>query len=125
MASTKPCILGIGLTLTPGTDVFHIEAEKAASQGFELATYEADVKALSEDEILKRLSEKLKEREYAAVTIGFGVRGKKELTGLFEKMVNLCIVEGKGAKLGFAITPNDIVDAAGRVLGGNPGTSSL
>lgn len=59
------------------------------------------------------------------ISVGFGLRGNKELTGLFEGVVN-CVVErgcggeGEGkrrTRLAFAVVPDEICEAAGRVLG--------
>lgn len=58
--------------------------------------------------------EALKARKPDGVIVGYGIRGSKELTGMFEEIVNAVVKEGRGAKLMFNTVPQDGIESARR-----------
>ncbi len=118
MASETRNLLGVGLVTKPidpeGTMIPN-EIAKAKSSNCNLDVYEIDA-SVGHDEIISGLTQYLKSKKYAAITIGFGVRGNSDLTPLFEKLVNACVEHQPGAKYGFALHPTLMVESFERVL---------
>ncbi|KAK5958306.1 hypothetical protein OHC33_000148 [Knufia fluminis] len=115
MASEPRNILAMGLTLPHSSTIISDQKDKAKTRNFILDMYEFDISA-SHDEVIVGLTQYLKSKKYVAISIGFGVRGNRDLTPLFEKLVNACIEHQPGAKFGFALLPTAVVEACERVL---------
>lgn len=118
MASETRNLLGVGLvikSIDPEGTMIPNEIAKAKSRNFNLDVYEIDT-SLAHDEIVSGLTRYLKSKKYAAITIGFGIRGNSDLTPLFEKLVNACVEHQPGAKYGFALHPTLMVETVERVL---------
>lgn len=119
MASETRNILGIGLlipsSMDPDNTLISNETSRAKASNFNLDMYSCDT-ALPYDDVVSGLTHMLKSKKYAAISIGFGVRGNKDLTPLFEKLVNACIEHQPEVKLGFALLPTAVVEACARVL---------
>ncbi|KAF3922150.1 hypothetical protein ABW21_db0201509 [Orbilia brochopaga] len=81
-----------------------------AAAGFDTILFEF------EPHDLPLFQEKLKERKWDAVIIGFGVRGQPPLTTHFEAVVNMVREHDAGIKLGFNTIPSDTVQAAKRLF---------
>lgn len=113
-------ILGIGFPILnkfdPKGDVLEKQKAQAEAQGFDLTIWLVDAVNEPPEKVLADFKQKLEEKQYAAVSIGFGVRGNRDITPVFEKMVNLCIEMQPGVKMAFANLPDDVVDACQRVL---------
>lgn len=80
------------------------------------AGYEATTLQLNPDDITSSLAEVkeiLVEKEFKAVVIGYGLRGLKEYTVLFEGVVG-CVME-KGVRLLFTEAPDGVMEALGRL----------
>lgn len=121
MAITQtPSVLGIGFPMVEEVDptgtLFDEEIERAKVQNIDLSYLVIDFVNEPKEKVLDVLSKKLKEQKYTVVSIGFGVRGNRGLTEVFEKMVNMCWELQPGVKLAFATSPRDVTDAAVRVL---------
>ncbi|EIM80583.1 uncharacterized protein STEHIDRAFT_172341 [Stereum hirsutum FP-91666 SS1] len=67
------------------------------------------------DSIVSPIVDKLQKMKWDVVVIGFGVRGKPELTLYFEKLVNAIREYAPQAKLGFNSSPGETLDAAKRL----------
>ncbi|KAK5958303.1 hypothetical protein OHC33_000145 [Knufia fluminis] len=99
---------------------------KATNNNIHLEHHTVDTH-LPATESLSGLPSLISSREWDVISIGFGLRGNKELTGLFEGLVNLVVEgvcrggdgegQGKRTRLAFAVVPDEICEAAGRVLG--------
>jgi len=115
MPSETSNILGIGLQIAPGDTIIPAEIAKAKADNFDLEVYGCDT-SKSNDDVVSGLMEYLKSKKYVAISIGFGVRGNRDLTPLFEQLVNACIELQPEAKFGFAISPTSIFETCKRVL---------
>ena len=94
------------------------EMGKLREAGFEPTLHLVDAKSPSKIEDFKAT---LAEKRWDGVSVGFGVRGKPELTELFEDLVNAVIEvgtkqEGGVPKLCFALAPDGQLPNAKRVL---------
>lgn len=59
---------------------------------------------------------KIRERSWDVVAIGYGVRASQAWTGVFELMVNMAAQEGKSVpKFAFNLMPNQVLEAVMRV----------
>lgn len=67
------------------------------------------------DSIVSPIVDKLQKMKWDVVVIGFGVRGKPELTLYFERLVNAIREYAPQAKLGFNSSPGETLDAAKRL----------
>lgn len=114
MSTSPHSVLGIGFAVQD--DVLDKQRELAPTKNLDLTF--CVVGALNEppETALAGLKQKLEEHKYAIVSIGFGIRGNRDLTPLFERMVNLIIEKQPGVKLAFAKSPHDVVDACMRIL---------
>eukprot|EP01117_Protostelium_nocturnum_P004037 TRINITY_DN15308_c0_g1_i1.p1 TRINITY_DN15308_c0_g1~~TRINITY_DN15308_c0_g1_i1.p1 ORF type:complete len:126 (-),score=20.01 TRINITY_DN15308_c0_g1_i1:76-453(-) len=78
------------------------------------AGYQYDFFGVSPEEGTKPLVQKLKEKKYDGICIGFGVRGQGQLTVFFEDLVNAIVKNAPGTQLLFNSTPNDTLAAIKR-----------
>lgn len=93
------------------------EVERATAQNLSLEFLLVDLDQKAVDECVTELKHRLDEKRYAAISIGFGVRGNRDHTDVFEKLVNTCVELNPGVKFGFAIWPDDVVASLERALG--------
>jgi len=115
MPSETRNLLGIGLQIAPGDTIIPAEIAKAKAGNFDLEVYGCDT-SKSTDDVVSGLAQYLRSKKYAAISIGFGVRGNRDLTPLFEELVNTCIEHQPEAKFGFAISPAGIFETCERAL---------
>lgn len=112
--------LGIGFPLLhefdPKGNVLDKQRERAAAENISLSFLLVEAVKEPPETILAKLRGKLEERKYEVVSFGFGVRGNRDITPLFEKMVNMTLEMQPGVKLAFAVLPSDVFDACMRVL---------
>ena len=93
------------------------EVEKAKAGGVDCSVFMPDPRDLAGT--LEKLRAELREREWDAVSIGFGLRGLKEHTELFEGLVNLVVEVRPGAGFAFPLGPADVWAAIQRRFGLN------
>lgn len=100
----------------PDGTLFDEEIERAKAQNLDLSYLTIDPVNDTKEKVLDELLERLKQQKYTVISIGFGVRGNRGLTEVFEDMVNMCWEIQPGVKMAFATSPRDVVEAAIRVL---------
>lgn len=120
--STNRNILAIGLPIPPqfgdSEKIFAQQIAAAAEQDLHLDMFLTDMVGVPVADIIGRLGEKLRSKQYALICIGFGVRGNQELTEVFEAAVNVCVeVQGNGVRFGFQTRPDGLVETWKRVMG--------
>ncbi|KAK3641772.1 hypothetical protein LTR56_011099 [Elasticomyces elasticus] len=76
---------------------------KAKAAGFEVI-----------EDTLRRFTEQLSSRKWAAVNVGYGVRGHKEHTETFERLLDACRRICPGAKIIFSNGPDEVITAIRR-----------
>lgn len=86
---------------------------KARQAGFALSTINID--PTTHGAAILELRDALKDQHFDGFLLGFGLRAAKELTGLFEDVVNTCREVSPSTKLGFPQTPDGVLAAAERV----------
>lgn len=86
--------------------------EKANQAGFDVVAVDANPQ--DPEDTLKRFSEALQSREAVGVNIGYGLRGHKEHTELFEKMINTACELRPGIKIMFSNGPGEVITAIKR-----------
>lgn len=98
-------------------DFFRSQIDKAAAAGFDLQVQQVDV-TLTHDVILNDVRGVLKKEQWDGVAIGFGIRGREDLTPLFEKLVNAVVGEVQPTpKFCFPLTPHTVWESFSRVYG--------
>lgn len=130
-APSKRKILGIGIlkesssqdpAYSPERVKQEVDQELARLReaGFESTLYFADSKDI--EATMPAVKSLLRDSTWDGVSVGFGLRGAREYTALFEDIVNSVITETRGhvPKLMFTSSTTDIYDAAIRVLGARP-----
>jgi len=87
---------------------------KAREAGFEVIN--EDINPQDPEYSLKRFTQQLESRQWVAVNVGFGVRGHKENTVLFEKMLSEVwrIRGADGVNVIFSNGPDDLIRAIER-----------
>ena len=85
---------------------------KANAAGFEIVA--EDVNPQDPDDTVRRLTDQLRSREWAAVNVGYGVRGHKEHTETFEKLLNAARTIRPDAKIIFSNGPDEVITAIRR-----------
>ncbi|KAK5072948.1 hypothetical protein LTS08_007070 [Lithohypha guttulata] len=116
----QPNLLVMGLPPNPNNQIdkpLEQARTEAESKGYNLTICTLDPINWPEEQTLSVLGKELDTRKYTVISIGFGVRGNRGATPMFEKMVNLCVEKQPGAKFGFAVHPTDIVSACERAMG--------
>lgn len=68
------------------------------------------------DEARERLDHSLTQKKYDAVCVGFGLRGNRDFTPLFELIVNKAARAQSQARFAFVNWPNEIMLATRRAL---------
>ena len=84
----------------------------AREAGFEVIG--EDVNPNDPEDTARRFVERLRERDWAAVNVGYGVRGHKEHTELFEKLLNAAREIRPQAKIIFSNGPDEVITAIRR-----------
>lgn len=87
---------------------------KAKADGFEPANIDLDPQDVEDS--LGRLETELKRQTWDLFIIGYGIRGNKDFTELFEKVVNLAIAVQPTIKFGFSQAPGEVYETMRRVL---------
>jgi len=85
---------------------------KAKAAGFEIVA--EDVDPSDPEGTIRRLTDQLNSREWVAVNVGFGVRGHKEHTETFEKLLNAARTIRPDAKVIFSNGPDEVITAIRR-----------
>lgn len=121
MASQKKAVLAIGVrglanwTPQESQKLISTEIEKGTTAGLELELHQVNLQD-SEEQTLKELEQSLLKRNWEAIAFGYGLRGDRDRTPLFEKIVNVAVQRVPNAKIAFPILPDKIVEAFERVL---------
>ncbi|KAK3115620.1 hypothetical protein LTR53_004827 [Teratosphaeriaceae sp. CCFEE 6253] len=84
----------------------------ANAAGFEIVA--EDVNPQDPEGTLQRMTDQLRSREWAAVNVGFGVRGHKEHTETFERLLNAARTIRPEAKVIFSNGPDEVITAIRR-----------
>ncbi|KAK5119559.1 hypothetical protein LTR85_007387 [Meristemomyces frigidus] len=85
---------------------------KARAAGFEVIG--VDMNPKDPEDSLKRFTEQLQSRDFVGVNVGYGVRGHKENTELFEKLLNKAWEVRPGIKIMFSNGPDEVITAIQR-----------
>ena len=80
---------------------------KAREAGFEVTA--CDINPQDPDDSLKRFVEALESREWSGVNVGYGVRGHKENTVLFETMLRETWRVRPGVRVMFSNGPDELL----------------
>lgn len=122
MTPSLRSVLAIGVRGLPGWSpaeaqkLISAEKEKATKAGFELDVL-AILPSQPEKQIIEEVEKALSKRNFAGVALGFGIRGDRELTPLFEKITNLVMERVEPMpKLAFPLLPDEVVKSFERVL---------
>lgn len=62
------------------------------------------------DKLLSDLRDRLRARKFDGLLVGWCLRGYTERTEVFEKVVEVCVEEGRGAKLMFSTGPENLAE---------------
>ena len=84
----------------------------AAHASVHEAGFDSDMIDLNPEEhkdSINRLSEKLRSRQYDAMLVGYGIRGNRELTPLFEGIVQTWHEVSPKTKVMFGNSPTDVI----------------
>lgn len=93
--------------------LFESSVTQARAAGFEIIS--VDINPQDPEESLKRFTDELRSRsEWSGVNVGYGVRGHKEHTALFEKLLNVAWEVRPGVKVMFSNGPDEVVLAIKR-----------
>ncbi|KAK5686338.1 hypothetical protein LTS10_002455 [Elasticomyces elasticus] len=85
---------------------------KAKAAGFEVIG--EDVDPTDPEDTIRRFTEQLSSRKWAAVNVGYGVRGHKEHTETFERLLDACRRIRPDAKIIFSNGPDEVITAIRR-----------
>ncbi|KAK4552126.1 hypothetical protein LTR86_010662 [Recurvomyces mirabilis] len=85
---------------------------KAREAGFEILA--EDMNPQDIEDSLRRFERRLMEREWVAVNFGYGVRGVKENTVLFERLLGVLRLRRPGVRVMFSNGPDEVVEAVRR-----------
>ncbi|GIZ48049.1 hypothetical protein CKM354_001112400 [Cercospora kikuchii] len=75
-----------------------------------------DINPIDQDPAKQELQQKLQAQQWDLFVIGFGIRGNRAFTTLFEEIVNACVESSPGTRFGFAPTPDGVCRTILRVL---------
>jgi len=97
-------------------DLIKAEIEKATKSGFRLELYQIQLEQ-PEKQTLDEFTQKLQQQKWEGLAFGFGIRGDRDSTPLFERLVNLAMREVRPTpRLAFPTLPDGIVEAFERVF---------
>lgn len=112
-----PTILANAWSAERVLEVVNSQIALGKMNGFDMINFPVDItrpRAL----ILEELRDVLATGSWDGVSIGYGIRGKEELTLLFEGMVNIILEKVEPSpKLVFSLRPSNIWDAIKRQYG--------
>lgn len=87
---------------------------RAKEAGYEPSNIDLDPQNVADS--LVRWEAELKKEKWDLVVIGYGIRGNKDFTELFEKAVNAAVAIQPGIKFGFSVSPAGVFECMKRVL---------
>ena len=93
-------------------ELLAISIAQARDAGFEVIG--EDVNPGDPDDTIKRFSAQLESRQWVAVNVGYGIRGNKDHTVLFERILEACRTIRPGAKIIFSNGPDEVFAAIKR-----------
>ncbi|KAK0362567.1 hypothetical protein LTR91_020634 [Friedmanniomyces endolithicus] len=93
-------------------ELLAISIAQAREAGFEVIG--EDVNPSDPDDTIKRFSAQLESRQWVAVNVGYGIRGHKDHTELFERILEACRTIRPGAKIIFSNGPDEVFAAIKR-----------
>ncbi|CAK4030976.1 Hypothetical predicted protein [Lecanosticta acicola] len=129
MASSRRNILisGMGRFISADAEAFqkfgpsHLNQQQlnadiaqATEAGYDCDT--EDINPNDAQDSLKRVRDRLKSKRYDAYIIGYGIRGKKDHTALYERVVNLAVEVSPTTRFGFSTAPDTVFETIKRVL---------
>lgn len=116
-AATDPSALSIFGTAETIHQQLAIQMSTLSAQG--ITCHSMDLNPQDPADSLGRVEEVLRSQHFDGIVIGFGLRGNKDNTALFEKVVNLGIeVCGSGVRFGFSTSPTAVAETVERVIPG-------
>lgn len=89
---------------------------KAREDGYDVSNI--DVNPKDAEDSIERLEAELERQKWDLLIIGFGIRGNKDFTELFEKVVNAAIGVQPTIRFGFSRAPDEVYETMKRVLTG-------
>ena len=115
-------VAGLGRYGPPSSASANIEkvqadSTKAREHGFDCSFMELNPEDVST--MLDMVKDKLKSEHWHGFVIGFGVRGRKEYTVLFEDVVNAAREITPATKLMFSTAPDGVFEAIQRAFPGS------
>ncbi|KAK0262001.1 hypothetical protein LTR91_020970 [Friedmanniomyces endolithicus] len=93
-------------------ELLAISIAQARDAGFEVIG--EDVNPGDPDDTIKRFSAQLESRQWVAVNVGYGIRGNKDHTVLFERILEACRTTRPEAKIIFSNGPDEVFTAIKR-----------
>lgn len=90
------------------------DIENARTAGYDCS--QIDVDPDHPDAAVNEIKEKMQSRHWDLFVIGFGIRGNRDFTALFEQAVNACVELSPGTKFGFSPAPDAVFRTILRVL---------
>ncbi|KAK0289162.1 hypothetical protein LTS00_009380 [Friedmanniomyces endolithicus] len=96
----------IGEDMNPG------DPDDTNDAGFEVIG--EDMNPGDPDDTIKRFSAQLESRQWVAVNVGYGIRGNKDHTVLFERILEACRTTRPEAKIIFSNGPDEVFTAIKR-----------
>lgn len=88
--------------------------QKATEAGYYHLTIDVDPN--NPKESLLALENELKSKDYDLFVIGFGIRGNRDFTAVFEEVVNLSVSVSPKTRFGFSPAPGAVFETIQRVL---------
>ncbi|KAK0268172.1 hypothetical protein LTR91_015388 [Friedmanniomyces endolithicus] len=93
-------------------ELLALSIAQARDAGFEIIG--EDVDPNEPDDTIKRFSTRLESRQWVAVNVGFGIRGNKDHTLMFERILEACRTIRPEAKIIFSNGPDEVFTAIKR-----------
>lgn len=90
------------------------EIERAYEAGYDVTNF--DINPEDPAWSVQQVTELLNSKHFDVMTLGFGIRGNKEWTSLFEDLVNTARELSPRTKLGFSTSPADICGTIKRLF---------
>ncbi|CAK1365564.1 unnamed protein product [Cercospora beticola] len=126
MIAIRQKVLVIGLDLPDGgtgtkpmvqkfsKQMVHDDISNAHTAGYDCTVI--DINPSDQEPAKQELQKKLQTQQWDLFVIGFGIRGNRAFTTLFEEIVNACVESSPGTRFGFAPTPDGVFRTIMRVL---------
>lgn len=112
--SISTLIIGLETNDTNIMTMFKAGLQECRESGIDYDT--CLVNPLDSAESRRRLERSLAEKKYDVVCVGFGLRGNRDFTPLFEQIVNEAVRAQPQARFAFQGWPNEIVASIRRVV---------